>query len=183
MNPFGFCNFMTNKNELKERYHEFNIAKDFFYLIFVKQSLLNFWPLLVDFPFRKSATFKQTWHPCVTNFTCKYSIYTCKHCRSNDKQRMKDLASILSGFKSYNACVDAFIEQQVQLKIQNHKRGGGDLFKETVPLCENSWKVGWIHLHITLYCIFWSRKLIKGSINHRTLTINNRGFYCFQTLL
>jgi len=61
--------------------------------------------------------------------------------RSNDKQRMKDLASILSGFKSYNACVDAFIEQQVQLKIQNHKRGGGDLFKETVPLCENSWKV------------------------------------------
>lgn len=65
--------------------------------------------------------------------------------RSNDKQRMKDLALILSGFKNYSACVDAFIEQQVQLKVQapgNKLRGGGtDLFKETVPLCEKSWKV------------------------------------------
>jgi len=59
--------------------------------------------------------------------------------RSNDKQRMKDLASILSGFKSYNACVDAFIEQQVELNTKSHK--SGNLFKETVPLCENSWKV------------------------------------------
>lgn len=59
--------------------------------------------------------------------------------RSNDGGRMKDLASILSGFKSYNVCVDAFIEQQVQLKSQHSRRS--DLFKETVPLCENSWKV------------------------------------------
>ena len=60
--------------------------------------------------------------------------------RSNDRQRMKDLAQILSGFKSYSACVDAFIEQQVQLKQQlNQKRG--DLFKDTVPLCEASWLV------------------------------------------
>ena len=59
--------------------------------------------------------------------------------RSNDKSRMRDLALILSGFKSYNACVDAFIEQQVQLKTQSHK--SGNIFKETVPLCENSWKV------------------------------------------
>ena len=56
------------------------------------------------------------------------------------------LLQILSGFKSYHACVDAFIEQQVQLKTSSslvHKRGGGggDLFKETVPLCESSWKV------------------------------------------
>ena len=64
--------------------------------------------------------------------------------RSGDKIRMKDLALILSGFKSYHACVDAFIEQQVQLKTSSsliNKRGGGDLFKETVPLCESSWKV------------------------------------------
>lgn len=63
--------------------------------------------------------------------------------RSNDRQRMKDLAQILSGFKSYNACVDAFIEQQVQLKQQLSvgQKNRGDLFKETVPLCESSWKV------------------------------------------
>ena len=61
--------------------------------------------------------------------------------RSGDKIRMKDLAFILSGFKSYNHCVDAFIEQQVQLKTATslaHKRAavGTDLFKETIPLCE-----------------------------------------------
>ena len=65
--------------------------------------------------------------------------------RSNDKQRMKDLANILSGFKSYNACVDAFIEQQVQLKAHPSapsKRGiGNELFQETVPLCQRSWQV------------------------------------------
>ena len=67
--------------------------------------------------------------------------------RSGDKIRMKDLAFILSGFKSYHACVDAFIEQQVQLKTSTslaHKRAsapGTDLFKETVPLCESSWKI------------------------------------------
>ena len=65
--------------------------------------------------------------------------------RSNDKQRMKDLASILSGFKSYNACVDAFIEQQVELNTKSHK--SGNLFKETVPLCENSWKVSTYKLY------------------------------------
>ena len=64
--------------------------------------------------------------------------------RSNDRQRMKDLAAILSGFKSYNACVDAFIEQQVQLKAQPHSSSHNkrtDLFKEIVPLCDKSWKV------------------------------------------
>ena len=74
--------------------------------------------------------------------------------RSNDKQRMKDLALILSGFKSYNACVDAFIEQQVQLKVsqttapkrtgtgsQGSAAAGNDLFRDTVPLCEKSWLV------------------------------------------
>ena len=49
--------------------------------------------------------------------------------RSGDKVRMKDLALILSGFKSYHACVDAFIEQQVQLKTSTSslltKRQGG----------------------------------------------------------
>ena len=71
--------------------------------------------------------------------------------RSNDRHRMKDLAQILSQFKSYSACVNEFIEQQVQLKqsqLINQKGGSGsaavaksDLFKETVPLCESSWKV------------------------------------------
>merc|ERR1719361_1508985 len=71
--------------------------------------------------------------------------------RSNDRHRMKDLAQILSQFKSYSACVNEFIEQQVQLKqsqLINQKGTGNaaaaaksDLFKETVPLCESSWKV------------------------------------------
>jgi hypothetical protein len=34
--------------------------------------------------------------------------------RSNDRHRMKDLAQILSQFKSYSACVNEFIEQQIQ---------------------------------------------------------------------
>merc|ERR1712141_250127 len=47
--------------------------------------------------------------------------------RSNDRHRMKDLAQILSQFKSYSACVNEFIEQQVQLKQQiiNQKGGPG----------------------------------------------------------
>ncbi len=60
--------------------------------------------------------------------------------RSSDITRMKDLALILSGFKGYNACVDAFIGQQVQAKRQPSQRNK-DIFKETVPLCESSWKV------------------------------------------
>ena len=60
--------------------------------------------------------------------------------RSNDTSRMKDLAVILSGFKGYNACVDAFIEQQVQAKRQTSQKNK-DIFKEIVPLCESSWKV------------------------------------------
>lgn len=62
--------------------------------------------------------------------------------RSNDKSRMKDLALILSQFKGYNACVDAFIEQvQLSTTVTIKKKQKDWLFKETVPLCETSWKV------------------------------------------
>ena len=66
--------------------------------------------------------------------------------RSNDYQRMKDLALILSQFKGYNQCVDKFIEQKIQLKSKYRTVNpfGGhedlDVFKEIVPLCDSSWK-------------------------------------------
>merc|ERR1719245_656813 len=64
--------------------------------------------------------------------------------RSNDCQRMKDLAQILSNFKGYGACVDKFIEQKIQLR-SNYRSGTSsnnqdDVFKEIVPLCDSSWK-------------------------------------------
>merc|ERR1719414_733130 len=65
--------------------------------------------------------------------------------RSNDCQRMKDLALILSNFKGYGACVDKFIEQKIQLR-SSYRAGtssssqGDDVFKEIEPLCDSSWK-------------------------------------------
>lgn len=62
--------------------------------------------------------------------------------RSKDLHRMKDLAQILSQFKGYSACIDAFIEQ-IQLKQYREKDlggGGGDIFRDIMPLCESSWK-------------------------------------------
>jgi hypothetical protein len=50
---------------------------------------------------------------------------------------MRDIALILSHFKGYNQCIDAFIEQ---IQLQQH-RGQKDIFKDIVPLCENSWKL------------------------------------------
>jgi len=57
-----------------------------------------------------------------------------KHHRSDDKQKMKELALILSHFRGYNQCVNAFIEQ-----IQLTSFRGKDPFKDIVPLCKTSW--------------------------------------------
>merc|ERR1712241_153581 len=57
-----------------------------------------------------------------------------KHHRSDDKQKMKELALILSHFRGYNECVNAFIEQ-----IQLTSFRGKDPFKDIVPLCKTSW--------------------------------------------
>ncbi len=60
--------------------------------------------------------------------------------RSGDKTRMRDIAAILSHFRGYNQCVDAFIEQ-IQLQQQPVTKKAKDVFKEIVPLCETSWKL------------------------------------------
>jgi hypothetical protein len=54
--------------------------------------------------------------------------------RSNDRQRMREIALILSHFRGYSQCIDAFIEQ---MQLQQNK--ANDIFKEIVPLCEASW--------------------------------------------
>ncbi|XP_023341495.1 exocyst complex component 5 [Eurytemora carolleeae] len=57
-----------------------------------------------------------------------------KHHRSDDKVKMAELAVILSHFRGYNECVNAFIEQ-----IQLTSLRGKDPFKDIVPLCRQSW--------------------------------------------
>jgi len=57
-----------------------------------------------------------------------------KHHRSGDTQKMAELALILSHFRGYNECVNAFIEQ-----IQLTSFRGKDPFKDIVPLCKTSW--------------------------------------------
>ena len=57
-----------------------------------------------------------------------------RHHRSDDTVRMSELAVILSHFRGYNECVNAFIEQ-----IQLTSFRGKDPFKDIVPLCKASW--------------------------------------------
>jgi len=57
-----------------------------------------------------------------------------RHHRSDDTARMAELALILSHFRGYNECVNAFIEQ-----IQLTSFRGKDPFKDIVPLCKTSW--------------------------------------------
>ena len=57
-----------------------------------------------------------------------------KHHRSGDTEKMAELALILSHFRGYNECVNAFIEQ-----IQLTSFRGKDPFKDIVPLCKTSW--------------------------------------------
>jgi hypothetical protein len=56
--------------------------------------------------------------------------------RSDDKGRMKEIATILSHFKGYPQCVDAFIEQS-----QMGAFTGKDIFKDVIPLCEKNFSV------------------------------------------
>lgn len=51
----------------------------------------------------------------------------------SDRQRMKHIASILSHFKGYSQCIDAFIEQS-----QMGAFASGDLFLDVMPLCERN---------------------------------------------
>ena len=55
---------------------------------------------------------------------------------SEDAIRMKKLASILSHFKGYSQCVDAFIEQS-----QMSSFGGKDVFQEVIPMCTKNYKL------------------------------------------
>ena len=57
-----------------------------------------------------------------------------KHHRSGDTSKMAELALILSHFRGYNECVNAFIEQ-----IQLTSFRGKDPFRDIVPLCRTSW--------------------------------------------
>ncbi|XP_066993895.1 exocyst complex component 5 isoform X4 [Anabrus simplex] len=56
--------------------------------------------------------------------------------RSGDKGRMKEIASILSHFKGYTQCVDAFIEQS-QMGAFTSK----DIFRDVIPLCEKNFAI------------------------------------------
>ncbi|PIK52521.1 putative exocyst complex component 5 [Apostichopus japonicus] len=51
--------------------------------------------------------------------------------RSGDKGRMKELASILTHFKGYNRCIDAFIEES-----QSHAYIISDICEDLLPICE-----------------------------------------------
>ncbi|XP_071833640.1 exocyst complex component 5-like isoform X3 [Apostichopus japonicus] len=53
--------------------------------------------------------------------------------RSGDKGRMKELASILTHFKGYNRCIDAFIEES-----QSHAYIISDICEDLLPICEKA---------------------------------------------
>ncbi|KAK7066299.1 Exocyst complex component 5 [Halocaridina rubra] len=53
--------------------------------------------------------------------------------RAGDKERMKEIAAILSHFKGYSQCVDAFIEEAQHGALRSR-----DLYMEVVPLCMRS---------------------------------------------
>lgn len=55
--------------------------------------------------------------------------------RIMDLNRMREIASILSHFKGYAQCVDAYIEQCTMSTFN-----GKDPFREVLPLCERSYK-------------------------------------------
>ncbi|UYV67244.1 EXOC5 [Cordylochernes scorpioides] len=53
--------------------------------------------------------------------------------RADDREKMKEMATILSNFKSYNECINAFIEQsQMGAFIKP------DIYSDIVPLCQRS---------------------------------------------
>ncbi|KAL1114999.1 hypothetical protein AAG570_007822 [Ranatra chinensis] len=58
-------------------------------------------------------------------------VFVTTH-RNNDKSQMKEIASILSHFKGYSQCVDAFIEQSQMGSFTQ------DIFNDIVPLTEKN---------------------------------------------
>lgn len=55
---------------------------------------------------------------------------------AEDVNRMKKLASMLSHFKGYSQCINAFIEQS-----QMSSFGGKDVFQEVLPMCTKNHKL------------------------------------------
>lgn len=55
---------------------------------------------------------------------------------AEDAARMKKLASVLSHFKGYSQCINAFIEQS-----QVSSFGGKDVFQEVLPMCMKNYKL------------------------------------------
>lgn len=53
---------------------------------------------------------------------------------AEDADRMKELASVLSHFKGYSQCIDAFIEQS-----QMGSFGGKDVFQDVIPMCAKNY--------------------------------------------
>ncbi|XP_012254830.1 exocyst complex component 5 [Athalia rosae] len=53
-----------------------------------------------------------------------------------DATRMRELASMLSHFKGYSQCVDAFIEHS-----QMGSFGGKDVFQDVIPMCTKNFKL------------------------------------------
>lgn len=57
--------------------------------------------------------------------------------RCDDKSQMKEIATIMSNFKGYNQCIDAFIEQSLMgVIIGSSPLDHRDGFSEILPLCE-----------------------------------------------
>ncbi|XP_063977769.1 exocyst complex component 5 isoform X1 [Diachasmimorpha longicaudata] len=55
---------------------------------------------------------------------------------SNDAERMKELASVLSHFKGYSECINAFIEQS-----RMGSCGSKDVFVNVIPMCQKNYKL------------------------------------------
>uniref|UniRef100_A0A1B6FMR3 Exocyst complex component 5 n=1 Tax=Cuerna arida TaxID=1464854 RepID=A0A1B6FMR3_9HEMI len=56
--------------------------------------------------------------------------------RKYDVSRMQEIAAILSHFKGYTQCVDAFIEHS-----QSNTFGGKDVFSDVIPMCEKNFNL------------------------------------------
>lgn len=57
--------------------------------------------------------------------------------RCDDKSQMRDIAAIMSNFKGYNQCIDAFIEQSLMgVIIGSSPLDHRDGLSEVLPLCE-----------------------------------------------
>ena len=53
--------------------------------------------------------------------------------KSHDRKRLREIASILSEFKGFYQCVDAFVE-----RVQNSAFRSGNVFDDILALCERT---------------------------------------------